>query len=85
MIYPEDFKTRVKKAYLNQEKLYQALDSGNVIVGRYLCKAVLPGISPDMILTATSLEVLQNQARIIKERTELYREWQKLYHAQNTN
>ncbi len=83
MFYPEDFKTRVKKAYPNWEDLHRRLDSGDVFVGRYLDDNSTTSLSLDTILNATSLEKLQEKARTAQEKVELYREWSNLYREQN--
>lgn len=83
MIYPEDFITKVKKAYPNWEELHRKLDSGDVFVGRYLDDSSPTALSLDTVLTATSLEELQEKARAIQQKGELYREWLDLYQNQN--
>ena len=85
MFYPEDFKTRVKKAYPNCEELHLGLDSGDVFIGRYLDDSSPTSLSLDTILNATSLEELQEKARLAQEKVELYCEWSKLYREQRHN
>lgn len=85
MFYPKDFKARVKKAYPNWEELHQRLESGDVFVGRYLDDSSSTSLSLDTILNATSLEELQEKARLAQEKVELYREWSKLYKEQRPN
>lgn len=83
MFYPEDFKNRVKKAFPTWERMHQKLDSGDAIVGRYLCNNADDVISTKTILAATSLEELQDKARAMEERGELYSEWCRLEKEQN--
>lgn len=84
MFYPEDFKSRVKKAYPNFEKLHRSLDNGDEIVGRLLDDGSYPStISLDTILAATSLEELQEKAKAIKVKLNLYNEWCDIVNSQN--
>jgi len=82
MFYPEDFKNRVKKAFPTWESMHQKLDSGDVSVGRYLGDNADGVISTKTVLAATSLEELQDKARAMEERGQLYSEWCKLYDEQ---
>ena len=83
MFYPEDFKNRVKKVYPHWDELHRRLDSGDVFVGRYLYDNSPTGLSLNTILTATSLEELQEQAKIAQEKVALYHDWCTLYNEQN--
>lgn len=83
MFYPEDFKNRVKKAYPDFDELHRRLDNGDVFVGLFLKDDPYPPISFDAILAATSLEELQEKAKIALERMDLACEWEKLYDEQN--
>lgn len=83
MIYSEEFKTKVKKAYPNCEELHRKLDSGDAFVGRYLDDSSPTALSLDTVLTETSLEELQQKARAAQEKAELYSEWCELFRNQN--
>ncbi len=84
MFYPKDFKNRVKKAFPTWDELHRKLDSGDELVGFYL-EDNLPNVFSllDTILTATSLEELQEKTKAIQEEVELYIEWCGLYENQN--
>ena len=83
MFYPEDFKNRVKKAFPTWDELHRRLDSGDVFVGRYLDDNSPTALSLNTILTATSLEELQENAKAAQEKVELYHDWCNLYNEQN--
>lgn len=83
MFYPEDFKNRVKKAYPNWDELHRRLDEGDVFVGCYLDDSCSTGISFETILSATSLEELNNKARVGQEKVAIYNEWCRLRREQN--
>lgn len=77
MFYPEDFKKRVKEMFPDWENLHRNLDCGSIYVGQILYADF--SIPIDTILAATSLDELQDTAKAIKKRKELYSEWCKLY------
>ena len=79
MFYPEDFKARVRKAYPDWQLIQEKLDNGSTFVGRLLDDNRSTGLSFETILSATSLEELQDKARAEKEKDDLYAEWSKLY------
>lgn len=83
MFYPEDFKNRVKKAFPTWYELHRRLDSEDVLVGRYLDDNSPTAFPFSTILTATSLEELQEKAKAAQEKVELYHEWFNLYNEQN--
>lgn len=86
MFYPTDFKNRVKKTYPNWDELHRGLDNGDVFVGRYLNDSSYPAsISLNTILAATSLEELQEMAKVLQAKVDLYNEWSQLYNEQNPN
>lgn len=69
-IYTEDFKKKVKKLYGNSLDKY--LDSGNEFLGRILDDSSMGSVSLDKILSAKSLEEIQKEAKLIKEKKEIY-------------
>ena len=79
MIYPEEFKARCKKVYPTFEMLHEALDNNSAWVGRYLCDSMNSGMKFSTVLSATSLEALQEEARRELEKRELYAEWYDKY------
>lgn len=83
MFYPEDFKSRVKKAYPNWYELHMRLEDGEVFVGGCLKNNYHKTISINAVLTATSLEELQEKVKPEKEKEILFQEWCKLYKQQD--
>ena len=71
--YTEDFKRKVRSVYGNSLDDY--LNSNNPFLGRILDDSSYSSISIDKILTATSLESLQKEARELKIKRELYNEY----------
>lgn len=87
MNYPSDFKERVKKEFPTGGRLHKKLDTGDVIVGRYLDDSVPAGISPEEVLRALDTQELGSLRTLAKQairRKNLYREWYKLYNQQRS-
>ena len=82
MDYPEEFKKKAKRLYPKWNKLHEMLDSNQTFVGRYLDDGRSSTMSLNKILSAKSLDELQNEARVELERNQLYIEWCELYHEQ---
>ena len=82
MYYPESFKAKCLSIYPTWSALHSRLETGDVFVGRYLDDAQQGSLSVDTILSATSLEALQREARYVKQKKELYAEWWDLYEQQ---
>ena len=81
MFYPEKFKAKFKEVYPDSPELYTLLDEGKDIVGSYLA-IHRTSITFDEILSSTSLEELQAEAKVAKAKEELWREWQMLFEQQ---
>lgn len=79
MRYPDDFVVAVKTAYPNSTRLHELLDTGNVMVGRILDDSQSSGLSLRRILSATTLEELQADARAMQRKQELYEWWIQIY------
>lgn len=79
MHYPEDFKEKVRKVYPDKFDLHRRLDQDDFSAGAYLSGLRPKRITLDTILAATSLEELQEKARVEKERYELWEEWRRLF------
>lgn len=73
--YSESFKKRVKEAWNNYEEIVKLADAGSEFLGRYLDDGSQGGISVNTVLTATSLEALQQIARSLKIKRDLYSEF----------
>ena len=81
MFYPEDFKKRVKEIYPERKDLHRMLEYGLLIVGQILDDAAPKGMNFEEVLNATSLEELQESARLQKAKYDLYLEWCELNNA----
>ena len=81
MFYPEKSKAKFKEVYPDSPELYTLLDGGKDIVGAYLA-IHRTSITFDEILSSTSLEELQAEAKVAKAKEELWREWQMLFEQQ---
>lgn len=75
MNYPKDFVERVKKAYPDWERLHEALNSGSIMVGKYLSDNTCDSFLLDKILNAKSPEELKKSAKLALEKNMLYEEW----------
>jgi hypothetical protein len=82
MNYPVEFKNKAKRLYPTWNDLHKMLDAGQTFAGRYLDDASSSTMSLNDILSAKSLDDLQNKARIEMEKNKLYIEWCELYHQQ---
>jgi hypothetical protein len=85
MIYPKEFIDKCKTAYPDKPHLHDMLNSGSQLVGRALSELETNSISTAIVLAATSLEELQNLAKIKNARCALYREWMAMYREQILN
>lgn len=74
-MYSKEFINKVKKVYPNSKDMHKMAESGNHFLGRYLDDSSQGGISPDDILLSTSLDKIQEKARNLKMRQELYSNW----------
>lgn len=85
MIYPEDFKNRMLKAYPNSLEVTEYLKVSNeenlLMLCHFLQENSSNKISIDFILEANSLEELQKIAKIEKERCLLHQEALKLFYS----
>jgi len=74
-MYSDKLIKEVKEVYPDSKKMHILAESGNVFLGRYLDDSSQNGISIDEILLATSLNELQEKARMYKRRINLYKMW----------
>jgi hypothetical protein len=74
-MYSEKLIKEVKECYPNYEKIHQLADEGSVWLGRYLDDSCGGGIPLDTVLTALTLEELQDKARLAKRKVNCYRMW----------
>lgn len=75
MAYTQELINEVKELYPNSSEMHKLAETGNVFLGRHLDDASQGGFPVDTILLAISLEELQNQARDMKRKRELYGKW----------
>lgn len=74
-MYTQDLINEVKELYPNDKAIHAAAEQGNAFLGRYLDDSSPTGLPLDEILLATSLQQLQDKARMYKRRVELYKKW----------
>lgn len=74
-MYTQELINEVKELYPNETKMHELAESGNSFLGRYLDDSSFGGIAVDTILLATSLSELQEKARILKRKKQLYSKW----------
>lgn len=74
-MYTKELIAEVKELYPTSTEMHKLAENGHVFLGRYLDDSQQGGIDVDAILLATSLDELQNQARTLKRRKELYGKW----------
>jgi len=79
MNYTEDFKKEVKELYPDFPEMHKLLDNGGTFLGRYLDDSCEGSISIKDILDATNLEDLQEKARYMQRKVNLYIKWCQLY------
>jgi hypothetical protein len=83
MEYPQKFVADVKELFPDRPKMHELADNGNPFLGRYLDDTTGNVMAIDTILSATSLDDLQRNARQLKRRAGLYTEWSKLFREQH--
>lgn len=74
-MYSQELINKVKEIYPDSKAMHQLAESGNAFLGRYLDDLSMDSVSIDKILLATSLDEIQKEARIIKQRKQLYTDW----------
>ena len=74
-MYSEKLIREVKACYPNYQKIHELADEGSVWLGRYLGDSCGGGISLDTVLTAVTLEELQDKARLAKRKVNCYKMW----------
>ena len=75
MIYSEELIKQVKELYPNDAYILALAENGSVWLGRYLDDGSMGSVSIEEILLATSLEEIQERARLLKRRRSLYNKW----------
>jgi len=82
--YPDEFKTRCKLLYPDDQYLHWCLDVGSNQAGTVLRdKARDEGIPYKAILEAKSFEEVQALAKVVQEKVQLSDEWYRLYKEQH--
>ena len=75
MGYSRELIAEVKELYPNTKEMHKLADDGNGFLGRYLDDSSGGGIAIETVLLATSLNELQDKARIEMRKVKLYRKW----------
>jgi len=75
MAYTQKLIDEVKAVYPDFEKMHELAEAGSVWLGRYLDDSSTGSIPLDDILKAKSLADLQEKARVIKRKIDLYSMW----------
>lgn len=76
MKYPDEFIAKCKIMYPSWNNLHRHLDAGSTIAGRLIdddCHS--SAVENNDILTATSLQGLQDKALQYKRKVDLFEEW----------
>lgn len=76
--YSKELIADIKRLYPDSSAMHKLADEGNAFLGRYLDDS-RGGVGLDTILLATSLQEIQDLARLQKERNALYARWGKEY------
>lgn len=71
-MYAKWFVDEAKALYPNCDGLHKAIENGSSIVGRYLDDNAPSGLSCNEVLSAVSLESLQQKAMVVKRKQDLY-------------
>ncbi len=74
-MYSTKLISEVKELYPDYPKMHELADEGSVWLGRYLDDSSNGSVPLDTILTATSLEEIQDKARLIKRKVNCYKMW----------
>jgi len=74
-MYSNELIKEVKECYPDYQEMHRLVDEGNSFLGRYLDDSSGGGIAIDTILTALSLQELQDKARIEKRKSNCYKLW----------
>ncbi|MBK9223409.1 MAG: hypothetical protein IPO16_15000 [Saprospiraceae bacterium] len=75
MPYTKELIDEVKALYPTSAEMIKHAENGSVWLGRYLDDSCDTGIHIDKILSASSLEDLQKEARLEKRKVKLYHKW----------
>ena len=76
MTYSKEFIREVKELYPDYPTIHKLVDTGDKFLGNYL-NGSYGGVPIDFVLTALTLEEVQNYARIEKRKKNLYEKWLK--------
>lgn len=80
MIYPEEFKERVKKAYPEARRLHEALENqDNDLVSVFLTYNCSSAVKAERILECNSLGEVRNLAWEALERQNIYQRYLELH------
>ena len=71
--YSEELKNEVKALYSDYPKILELAERNSPYLKDYLCNSYFFAIPNDRVLTALSLEELQNEARLNKRKDRLFK------------
>ena len=74
-MYSDKLIKEVKECYPDYQTIHDLVDEGSHFLGRYI-DGTLGAVAVDTILTATTLEELQVEARFIKRKINCFKMWQ---------
>jgi len=74
-MYTQELINEVKSLFPDYPEIIKMAENGDTFLGRYLDDSSSNGIPLDVVLTALSLEELQNKARFEKRKINLYKLW----------
>ena len=75
MAYTQDLIDEVKELYPNSLQMHKLAENGNAFLGRYLDDSSPSGISVDEVLLSINLNELQEKAKTMKRKIQLYKKW----------
>lgn len=75
MAYTQDLIDEVKALYPHFPKIIQLAETGSALLGRYLVEEERKSMPIEKILSATSLDELQEAALLIQRKDNLYQKW----------
>ena len=74
-MYTQKLITEVKECFPNYLKMHELADQGSVWLGRYLDDSSGGSVPLNDILTSSSLQEIQDKARLIKRKVNCYKLW----------
>jgi hypothetical protein len=79
--YPQEFVVRVKEEYSGDDKVLNALETGDYVLGKYLMERMDLDMGPEQIILALEggrTEDVLAEAKAAVRRTAMYLEWTRI-------